>query len=306
VTVSTDFDTGVRDALAVAYQRVHRIVFPDDSLVSPAPWTAAPGSEAEAAPLIELPQRWITQASPIDLPLSIAHGFMAEAADQIATIGTLQSAPESVRFATIGPLARAASERAATVRWLFDRALTVDQRLARALVLELHGSERLLSFLRSNPRQTPEFLERLIDEMASIAEARFGVGQVARNKKGGVLAVTGERLPSKTDLFRSGSAGTPEWGAACYGELSVFTHPTSESRAFLSNEYMVAERQLIFAPRSSVHDEGRLMEPCLLILSEACVLVFAYLGRDLITEVREWNLSAVQLWQSWCTENGCR
>jgi hypothetical protein len=90
-----------------------------------------------------------------------------------------------------------------------------------------------------------------------------------------------------------------------YAELNVFTHPTGHVMTAHSRVTRAGQGQVVTAPESSVHDEGRLCEPAVLAFARALEVAAAYMGKDARAELTEWAGSIAGLWSRWCGVNGC-
>lgn len=305
MAVSEDFDTRIRQQLSELLRAArHHILLSAEHQESG--WHPREGSEAQSEPGIDLDLWHIVVAlsdEGVDLPLTVARALLSEAADQLAGLADLQVAEHYLRFASTGPLARASAERSFTVCWIFS-ASTRQERVARSLIFELSGMDRLLAYPNATADRDTEPLRRTKEALVNAATSIFGETPVVFDKRGNVLEVFGERLPSRNALFKASYTSDPLAGAGSYGELSVLTHPTGHARAESAERWLVQSRQIVYVPRSSVHDEGRLLEPAVLGLALGGARVGAYLGLE--TRLAEWAESIADTWVMWCRENGCR
>jgi hypothetical protein len=223
-----------------------------------------------------------------NLPLTQARALLKDAAGALAAIGVLTvSEDELVRFAGIGPLARACAERAATVHWMMsgeDR----DGRLRRALLVELSGIEALLRYLpHARLSRRDADLVAMKDRLLDLARENF-----ADCDDDGRM-IGGERLPSLTD--RVNGASSP-YG---YAELNVFTHPTGHLHVTATDWSTGGYRQAAFLPESTIHDEGRLCEAAILPFVEALADVAVYIQVPDDPGLADWMERCAATWVEW-------
>jgi hypothetical protein len=298
--IDAELDAKIRARVAELYLQAPTVAFPEGPLTG---WEPASDSPAARAQGILLPSFIGTiegSDGGVDLALSVAHGFLREAASQIATVSMLTLAPPPIRWGTIGPIARPAAERGATVRWLLS-APTDSQRLAWALLIELRDGDNHLKWLGEDAS-----LEHWMPELVAVAADVLGV-TVETDNRGRTISVAGERMPALTELIRGASSlGDPD--DQSYAELSIFTHPTGLlARAFNTGGHYVEHRQLMFEPDASLHAEARLMEDCTVAFAQATLLAHTYLGHEerAKTALIEWMQAITSAWIEWCTANGC-
>ena len=231
-----------------------------------------------------------------NLALSQAREMLADAAGSLAAIGELTVVRDpSVRRASIGPVARACAERAATTFWVISGGDEKD-RLRRALLVELAGLDRLLKLLPGTRSEGKvDDVEVARDEFIRISTATFSTCE--RGKRG--WTIDGHSMPSLTDRVQAVTTSVN------YAELNVFTHPTGYVMAAHSETVRAGHGQVATVPESSLHDEGRLSEPAVLAFARALEVVSAYLGADARGELTAWAASIAALWARWCRANGC-
>ena len=300
VPVTERFDRRTRRQLAGLLMKARFVVLGGVGLLQP--WQPVPGSPAHAEPGLALDLPALPPiGGPLDLPLIQTRSFLGQAADELAAVGALQLSPPPVRFAAIGPLARASAERAFTVVWLLhqDR----DIRVARSLALELTGLEAQLRYLEASSQPLATKVRSQTAALLRVVTSLYGPGAVDRSERYRP-AVNGERLPGRTSLLRSYYTDEPAIGASAYGELSVFTHPTAALADQTPEWSAVGLKQVLHVPRSSIHDEGRLLDVPLLGLLKATEAVADYLGRS-SDQVVGWSRDIFVVTRLWCLKNGC-
>ena len=304
MAVSESFDREVRLHLAELLGKARSCLqLPDEWDAEP--WTPAKGSAAaEALLLTGLPFSMTPILAGLDLALTCARGFLSEAADGLVVAGHIQTLPTRHRIAALGPVARTAAEKAAAVSWLFD-AKTADRRLARAALLELDGIQWQMRYLHDSGhdqlgdhlRREYELLIDAVNRSFDKRAVRFGSGRQIRN-------VDNQRLPSKTELFQLVLSDEAD-GRSAYGELSAFSHPTGHLQALSSSTWSYQGTQLVYEPASTVHDEGRLLEPSLYAFASAGAAVGEYIGQDMRRHMASFLRDIAKAWRHWCTRNAC-
>ena len=230
-----------------------------------------------------------------NLALSVPR-LLSDSAGSLAGIGELTVMRDpSVRRSSIGPLARACAEKAATAFWVMSGG---DERvrLRRALLVELAGVDRLLKLLPATRRGGKiEDVQSARDEFVRVGMTTFG--SCERGKRGWRIA--GQSMPSLTDRVQSVTSSSN------YAELNVFTHPTGHVMAAHSRIARAGQGQVATAPESSMHDEARLCEPAVLAFAKALEVTAARLGAEAGAELTAWAASIADLWARWCSANGC-
>lgn len=231
-----------------------------------------------------------------NLALSQSREMLADSAGSLTAIGELTVIDDPcVRRSSIGPLARACAEKAATAFWVM-KGLDEDDRFRRALIVELAGLDRLLQLLpATRSGGTVGDVEAARDEFVRIGKATFS--SCEKGRRG--WTIDGHSMPSLTDRVQSVTSFTS------YAELNVFTHPTGHVMAAHSRVSSARQGQVATAPESSVHDEGRLTEPAVLAFGRALEVAAAYMGIDARAELMDWAASIADLWSRWCGANGC-
>lgn len=229
-----------------------------------------------------------------NLPLTQARSMILDAAGALMGIGWLTTCEdEQTRAASIGPLARACAERAATAYWVISGEGR-DERLIRSLLVEFDGIDRLERLFPQT--RTNGFIGDVEDmkaQLLRIAHANFDLSLDAR------LSIAGQTLPSLTKRVCSAST---RYG---YAELNAYTHPTGHRYATAAEWSVAAFAQLEFLPRSTLHNEGRLCEVAILCFARALETVSRYLDAPGLPQVREWVTQVVRIWNRWCNQNGC-
>lgn len=301
MAVTADFDHGSREALAEALQLSSSLVDLGCLDEQGASWRMPTWSSASAERIaIDTPPYLLNQlqasSGPMgtNLALTQSRAMLMEAAGALMGVGLLTKHPdESTRASSIGPLARACTERAATVHWVLSGEGR-DGRLLRSLLVEFAGIERLLRLLpKTRVAAHADDVKATRAELRRIARHRFG----SCSSDG--LTISGQKLPSLSSRVRE--AATP-FG---YAELSINAHPTGH-RLIADGDLFIAATGHIVAPlRSTLHDEGRLCESALLSFCRALEKVAEYLGHSDVQEVRAWAMQILTIWNEWCTQNGC-
>ncbi len=304
MTVTPVFDMEVREAIRDALRRslsIVRLGAEDDEQGS---WLWVPDPDSAAASERQslrcfpyfLNELGVDVEPGTNIALSQSREMLADSAGSLAAIGELTViADPSVRRSSIGPLARACAEKAATAVWVMSGGDEKD-RLRRALLVELAGFDRLLKLLpatRSGGKV--DDVESARDEFIRVGKASFG--SCEKGKQG--WTIDGLSMASLTDRVQSVTSSTN------YAELNVFTHPTGHVMAAHSRIARAGHGQVATAPESSVHDEGRLCEPAVLAFARALEAVAAYLGADARAQLTDWAGSITNLWARWCRANGC-
>lgn len=314
MTVPAKFDQDIRTRLAAQYRRALTLVrlgVPfNEGYWS---WEAEPSSPADvdSPAALRLPHTFIAELSfstheahqdrrhGVKIPLSQARELLNLAAggiNALAAVTALGSAEDDIaRRASIGTIARASLENSATAIWVIsgdDR----DERLKRALLLEITGIEQLLKYIGS-ARATGETddLRRSRDAYVKLAEDDLKL-DVTLN---GVPKIAGTQVPKKTELIEMAVERNP------YPELSSFAHPNSFHGATLATYSGGKDGQFFNVGSSSFHTEGRLAEPALHAFALALVNIADYVGYSGPLPLSEWITKCVQLWNQWCTRNGC-
>lgn len=305
MTVGLEFDRGIRARLAAHFS--HAPIVLDLGVCDTAAnvWRVSPGSPAHGEQGINT--NMFTYLAPeiddlslgMNLPLTQARALLMDAAWALEAVGIMTTQPEArVRFAAIAPLARSATERAATVVWVIGGRHR-NQRLRRALLVEIRGLDHLMAYLPTIRKDSDDRdLRAMRRRLLEIADSEAG-GHVL-DKRGRLLSIGGETTPRYGDLV------TQATGPTAYPELSVHTHPTGYLHA-ASSEWSGGgggHRQASFVVRSTVHDEGRLCEPAVLSFGKALALVAGYIG-VVHDQAVDWVREIAATWGEWCTENGC-
>lgn len=303
MTVSPTFDMEVRAAIRVALRGSLNVVRlgADNDQVG---WLWAPATGSAAAserqslrcfPYV-INELGADANAGTNLALSQSREMIADSAGSLTAIGELIAVDDpSVRRSSIGPLARACAEKAATAFRVME-GLDEGDRLRRALTVELAGLDRLLKLLpatRSGGRVGD--VESARDEFVRIGKTTFS--SCEKGSRG--WTIDGHSMPSLTDRVQSVTSFTS------YAELNVFTHPTGHVMTAHSRVTRAGQGQVATAPESSVHDEGRLCEPAVLAFARALEVAAAYMGKDARAELTDWAGSIAGLWSRWCGANGC-
>lgn len=303
MTITPELDRAIRDRLADAYRSGSRLVdleaTDDDAEV----WTIAQGSPADEEAGIEvrmLPYIANELGEPpgqTNLPLTLARSLLVDAGASIDVLGYVTRVESAaVRFATMAPIARSCTERAATAAWVIGGSDRL-QRLSRALIVELRGVESLLRYLPTVRRtRDTEDLHTVRQRLLAIAESECGGYRLDNADR--VLEVGEERRLSWSALV---SAVTTPYA---YAELSVHTHPTGHLHAASAEWFGGGHRQASFMPKSTLHDEGRICEPAVLAYARALTDVAIYIGTA-TSAPQKWGGRVVGLWREWCLANGC-
>lgn len=314
MTVPEKFDQDIRTRLAAQYRRALELVRLGEPFNEGYwSWKAEPRSSAseDSPAALRLPHTFIAELSFSDheelrgrqhgvkIPLSQARELLNLAAggiNALATITGLGSAEDDIaRRASVGSIARASLENSATALWVIgggDR----DERLKRALLLEITGIEQLLKYIGS-ARATGEVddLRRSRDAYIKLAKDDLKL-DVTLN---GVPKMAGMQVPKKTELIEMAVERNP------YPELSSFAHPNSFHGAILAKSSGGKDGQFFNVGSSSVHTEGRLAEPALHAFALALVKIAEYIGYQGPFSLAEWITDCVKLWNQWCARNGC-
>jgi hypothetical protein len=313
VTVTEDLDREVREGLrALLASTVSRLGMMSASAGDSMIWDVKEGSPASEAILMTRGTwDWVvaglSDAGGADPVLTVAGGFLREAADGLALAGHIQTLTPEARVAGLGPVVRTAAEKLVTTAWLLDTE-SPEGRLARVVLMELDGIQWQMRYLEdAGEDQAHEELQAEHDGIVQAVEDVLGAKAVRRGSGKRVIRVAGEQLPTKTTLFNHVLSGDElNRGRAMYGEHSVFAHPTGYRQAVFSEPLRGVEgTQIVYATRSNVHDEGRLVEPALLALAHAMASVGNYIGQNLRPAATDLLSSAAELWQEWCMANGC-
>jgi hypothetical protein len=299
-SVTPEFDAKVRADLSAAYRRAPAVL--DLGMLDETRniWKIGPGSHAERELLVKT-RLFMYLVAEIDggtnLPLSQARSLLADAAATFVALGLLTIEEDSaLRFAAIAPLARSIAERAATVAWVLT-ASTAEQRLRRALLVELRGLEFLLAYLPEARRnRNGSDLEHARDRFLEIADVDAGGYEL--DKKGLVLRVGGETRPTLTSVVSEATV------SAAYAELSAHAHPTGYLHLASAEWSRGGNGQVWFERKSTVHDEGRLCESAVLAFARAVVAVADQIGCNSLPAT-EWAVGIARLWGKWCRSNGC-
>lgn len=267
-----DFDARIRNAVAELLLQSPDMARLGAEPAAPWLWTVTPEAAARRE-RISLPfhpyglNDWLHgEDSPgTNLPLSQARVLVADAAGALAAIGHLATTQDpQTRRAGIGPLARACAERASTVCWVLAND-DEDERLKRSLLVELDGVNRLLNLL-PHTRRTGDVtdVEQARTAFLRVAEERFGSCETSDR---GVTSIDGLRVPSLTKRV------TDATSAQGYAELNVFTHPTGHAVAAHTQTAAVEFGQVAWVPVSTLHEEGRLIEPAVLAFAKSAEVV---------------------------------
>lgn len=314
MTVSERFDQDIRNSLAAQYRRAPTLLRLGEPFKEGYwSWTAEPSSPAslDSPAALRLPHTFIAELNFSDreelqdrrhgvkIPLSQARELLNLAAggiNALAAITALGSAEDDfARRASIGTIARASLENSATALWVIsgdDR----DERLKRALLLEITGIEQLLKYI-GTARATGEVSDLLRSRDAYVGLARDDLKlEVTLN---GVPKIAGTQVPKKTELIEMAVQRNP------YPELSSFAHPNSFHGATLATYSGGTDGQFFTVGSSSVHTEGRLAEPALHAFALALIRIAEYVGHRDPLPISEWITECVTLWNKWCTMNGC-
>lgn len=311
--VAEDFDAEVRRELCgLLASTVPRLGLVGTSEGGQMAWDVTKGSPASDAVLVaQGTWDWVVaalnDAGGVDLVLTVAGGFLREGVEGLALVGHIQTLRVEARLAGLGPVVRAAAEKLVTAAWIVD-AESPEARLARAVLVELDGIQWQLRYLAdAGEEQMHDELQADHDGIVQAVKDLLGPEAVKRGSAGTVVRVVGEQLPTKTGLFNYVLSGAEKnRGRAMYGEHSVFAHPTGYLRVVYAEPLRGVEgTQLLYAPRSTVHDEGRLIEGALIAFAHATANFGYYIGCDLRPAVTDLITSAVALWERWCTANGC-
>lgn len=235
----------------------------------------------------------------VRLPLSQTRELLVLAAGGIQAVAELTSRTaakdEVVRRASIGAVARASLEHSATAVWVLageDR----DERLARALLLEISGVEQLIKYF---------FEARAGSGIDDLLWARDAYVKVAMEDLGAevdlerIPKIDGMQVPKKTELIEQAIGRNP------YPELSSFAHPNPFHGSTLESSSGGREGQFVTVGGSTIHTEARLVEPTLLSFGVALAMVARYVGSEQAEGIVPWLESCVDIWSEWCGENGC-
>lgn len=314
LTVSEEFDQDIRTSLAAQYRRALSLVRLGEPFNEGYwSWSVEKDSPASAdlPTALRLPHTFIAELDfsdlddrrerhhGIKLPLSQARELLNLAAggiNALATITALGGAEDDIaRRASIGAIARASLENSSTALWVIsgrDR----DERLKRALLLEITGIEQLLKYMGS-ARVTGEVddLRRSRDAYVKLVEDDLKMDITLS----GVPKIAGTQVPKKTELVEMAVDRNP------YPELSSFAHPNSFHGATIALFSGGKEGQFFNVGSSSVHTEGRLAEPALHAFALALVEIAEYTGHRGPLQLSEWITACVNLWNRWCRRNGC-
>ncbi len=298
--VTPGFDARVRAELSTAYRQAPAIL--DLGMIDEMRnvWKVEPGSPADRASLIETHLFTYLVAeieSGTNLPLTQARSLLADAAATFTALGLLTIEQDAaVRFASIAPLSRSIAERASTVAWALAGS-SAEQRLRRALLVEIRGLEFLLGYLPDvrvdRDAGDLEYARTRFLEIASV-----NAGGYVLDKKGSVLSIGGEKRPTLTSVVSDAA------GPFAYPELSVHAHPTGHLHVATTEWSKGGHGQVWFDRKSTVHDEGRLCEGAVLAFSKAVVAVAGQIGCD-DRRTYDWAAGITGLWQEWCHANGC-
>lgn len=301
-SVTREFDARVRADLSREYRRAPAVLDLGALDETRNVWRIGAGSRAEREPLIET-RLFMYVAAEIDsggtnLPLSQARSLLVDAAATFGALGlvTVEDEP-ALRFAAIGPLARSIAERASTVAWVLTGS-SAEQRLQRALLVEIRGLEFLLAYLPEvRVDRDASDLEHARDRFLEVADVAAG-GYVL-DKRGLVLSVGGETRPTLTSVVSDATV------PPAYAELSAHTHPTAYLHVASTEWSGGGSGQVWFDRKSTVHDEGRLSDSAIVAFVKAVVAVADQIGAD-SRPVYDWAAGITGLWQEWCCANGCR
>lgn len=313
MTVTEDLDREVRKGLrALLASTFSRLGMVSASAGDSMTWDVNEGSPASAAILMtrgtwDWTVAGLNDAGGADPVLTVAGGFLREAADGLALAGHIQTLTAEARVAGLGSVVRTATEKLVTAAWLLDTG-SPESRLARAVLIELDGIQWQMRYLEdAGEYQAHEELQAEHDGIVQAVDDVLGAKAVKRGSGKKVIRVAGEQLPTKTALFNHVLSGDEmNRGRAMYGEHSIFAHPTGYRQAVFSEPLRGVEgTQIVYANRSNVHDEGRLFEPALLALAHAMTSVGDYIGQNLRPAATDLLTSVADLWQEWCTANGC-
>lgn len=303
MAISDSRDCELRSQLAALYRQAPQLVALDTD-PSAVVWRVPPGSVAASergidTRLMAYAVAELSTETGMHLPLTQARALLDDTARCFVALASLTESPDAgVRRAAIGPLARSAAEKAATVLWVLkgsDR----EERLSRALLVELDGIAWLRTYYEhaQKPPHTTPRLDAARTRLLEIADDECGGHRL--DKRGRVIAVGDQRLPSFTARVGAVTADHS------YTEQSVYTHPTGHFLGVSSNESVARDGLTTFTPQSTLHDEGRLCEPPALALLLAVMEVASLLApvSSLIAET--WATGVLNVWETWCSENGC-
>lgn len=303
MAISDSRDRELRSQLAVLYRQAPQLVAMDTDPSAPV-WRVPPGSVAASergidTRLMAYAIAELSTETGMHLPLTQARALLDDAARCFVALASLtESADVGVRRAAIGPLARSAAEKAATVLWVL-KGSGREERLGRALLVELDGIAWLRTYYehaQTQPPTTPR-LDAARTRLLEIADDECGGHKL--DKRGRVIAVGDQRLPSFT--ARVGAVTADD----SYAEQSVYTHPTGHFLGVSSRESVARDGLSTFTPQSTLHDEGRLCEPAALALLLAMMEVASLLAPIPASIAPDWSTGVLNAWQTWCRENGC-
>lgn len=235
----------------------------------------------------------------INLPLSQARELLttaAGAAEAAATLTQLTSAgSEMTRRASLGSVARTAVENSLRVQWVLE-GNTKEERIKRAVLVELKSINQSLRYLpAARLNNNDRDLRHAQEVYVKLVEDELGLDVDLHETP----KIHGLQLPN------IGREAQRVLRDESYIELSAFTHPNSYL-ASVTSSYSAGEKgQYIIVPESTLHTEGRLMQPALTAFVKATTSVAEYLGRDDNTELVTWISTCADLWDEWCERNGC-
>jgi hypothetical protein len=160
-----------------------------------------------------------------NLPLTQARALLTDCAATFKVIGSVTLENETpVRFAAMAPLARSVVERAATVAWVLT-ASGEEQRLRRALIVEIRGLEFLRAYLPDV--RTERDASDLEQARARFLElARTEAGGYELDKKGFLLDVGGEQRPTLTSIVSDATVPHAYAGLSVHARMSLATRST--------------------------------------------------------------------------------
>ena len=277
-------------------------------------WRVAPDSAAcsDGLVMLRLPHTFVAEidlmsrtpepkvaSGGVRVPLSQARELLSVAAGGFGAIAAVTEidSPEgsAVRRASIGSIARSSLEHSATATWVLsggDRS----ERLKRSIILEVSGIEELLKFLGD---------ARISGETGDLIHARDAYVKLANDELGlGVSLgkppkIDGLQVPKKTEIIEAAIGGNP------YPELSAFSHPNSFHGSTLESHSGGREGQFFNLGDSTMHTEGRLVEPALASFAVAVATVAGYTGSAGSSSLTEWATRCFELWKEWCRGNDC-
>lgn len=315
--VSEKYDRALRSRLAAFYRRAPELLrLGAQDVQGEWVWEISPGSRAlgDSVRHLGLPAAFVAEVNAlaqglvdesaeglegINLPLSQARELLTTAAGALQAAAAMtqltSTGSETVRRASLGSIARAAVENSVRVVWVLE-GNNREERIKRAVLVELKSIDQLLRYL-------PQ--ARLTRNDQDLLSARDVFVRLVKDE-----------LDLEVELHESPTIGglqlpniSKEIGRVLtddsYVELSTFAHPNSFQASVTSSWSSGSNGQYVIVPESSVHTEARLVRPALLAFEKAVGAVSDYIGQEEDGRIERWVESCMELWNDWCSRNGC-